>query len=368
MSEPDQQGSSNNPVQTGVQETFRAPIDPNSFPLDEGAGLQKSPKKTSGVLIVGLGLVAMIGIGVITLTQGKYLTPKTGSSSVPGDSDDMGAGIANGSGLRGHLVTRWQQGKAQYMLKMEPLDPRDAAGFAAVANNPAKPISINIRLLDSAGFALCGKEIVLHFDPTHASRVPAQLPHKRADAERILAEQQASVQRVSIQERARETGKDVFQNIQGNDGAVEALWSQGELPCSPDQYKKFDYWDLSTNFPTIAEQDAMLGRRPASPGIAAQGSTATSNTPGAKGRRKSAPKGPVSTYSVEGDDQISMYEASRSLLTDESGRSFFIPVKSDQTIAAAWASNYSHIHFKCDQQANCALRTNSGAILGRMSN
>ncbi|HEX4284784.1 MAG TPA: hypothetical protein VHZ28_06795 [Terracidiphilus sp.] len=323
MSEPDQHNaSSKKPEKIGTQEAFHAP---QEFPSDDQFIVRKPAKKSSGPLILILGFVAVVGVLGITLTQKQYLTPKAST-----DSDDLGAGVATASGLRGHLVTRWQ-GKTQYMLKMEPMDPRYAAGFSSVAANPPKAITINIRLIDAAGFALCGKEIVLHN---------------------------------SVQRAAQQTGVDVFQNIQGHDGSVEALWAEGELPCSPDQYKKFDYWDISTNFPTLAEQETLLGHRPM---VAGHPQTASSNQGEGKPKRKPVVKAPVSTYSVEGDDQISMYEASRSLLTDESGRSFYIPVKTDQAIAANWAANYSHIHFKCDQHSNCALRTGSGAILGRMS-
>ena len=336
MSEPVQGSSSAIVEPIGNQELFHAPQDPYNFPVDEGFVEQKKPsKRASGMLVLLLGLVAIAGVVVITLTQKQFLSPRTSSPS--SDSDDMGAGIAQASGLRGHLVTRWQQGKTQYMLKMEPLDPRDAAGFSAVAANISKPISINIRLLDAAGFALCGKQILLH----------------------------------SGSQPAAPAGTDVFQNIQGDDGSVEALWAQGNLPCSPDQYKKFDYWDLSTNFPTIAEQDVLLGRKPAitpATGVRTGAPQTTASSAGIRGRRKPAVKAPVSMFYFEGDDEVSMYEPARAILSDDSGRSFFIPVKTDQVIAATWAANYSHIHFKCDQHANCALRTGNGEILGRMSN
>lgn len=342
MSGPVQQASSALVEPIGNQELFHAQQDPYNFPVDEGFVEPKKPSKGgSGRLVLLLGLVAIAGVVVITVTQKQFLSPKgtssSSSSASSSDSDDMGAGIAQASGLRGHLVTRWQQGKTQYMLKMEPLDPRDAEGFSAVAANPSKLVSINIRLLDAAGFALCGKQILLHSGAQHAA----------------------------------EPGTDVFQNILGEDGSVEALWAQGELPCSPDQYKKFDYWDLSTNFPTIAEQDALLGRKPAvapASGVGVGSTQTTTSATGIKGRRKPAVKSPVSMFYFEGDDEVSMYEPARSVLTDDSGRSFFIPVKTDQAIAANWAANYSHIHFKCDQHANCALRTGNGEIQGRMSN
>lgn len=333
MSQSDQHASSALAEPVGNQEPQLAPLDPFNFPVDEQPIVEKkASKKSSGPLVLILGLVAIVGVVAITLTQKQFSTPKAPASP---DSDDMGAGISQASGLRGHLVTRWQQGKAQYMLKMEPLDPRDAAGFAAVTSNPPRAISINIRVLDSAGFALCGKSILLH-GPSGAQHTPAP------------------------------SGTDAFQNIQGESGSVEALWAQGDLPCSPDQYKKFDYWDLSTNFPTLAEQDALLGRKPAA--IPGQAPTATVAAASLRIRRKAVAKGSVSTFFVEGDDQISMYEPTRALLTDDSGQSFFIPSKGDQTVAANWAANYSHIHFKCDQHANCALRTGAGEILGRMSN
>jgi len=163
MSEPVQQASSAIVEPMGNQEILHAQQDPYNFPIDEGFVEQKKPsKRASGMLVLLLGLMAIAGVVVITVTQKQFLTPKGSLSSSSSDSDDMGAGIAQASGLRGHLVTRWQQGKTQYMLKMEPLDPRDAAGFSAVAGNPSKPVSINIRLLDAAGFALCGKQILLH--------------------------------------------------------------------------------------------------------------------------------------------------------------------------------------------------------------
>jgi hypothetical protein len=328
MSETELQTLDSVPTPTNAEELFRAPVDPNEQPWDDGSGIR--PRKgSSRVLMLLLGVIAMAACAVLVLSQ-KGL--KSATPNISSAADDLGAGISQASGLRGHLVTRWQ-GKAQYMLKIEPLDPRDAEGFAAVTANPSKPISIDIRLIDSAGFALCGKEIVL--------------PSMK-------------------QNQVQTNGADVFTNILGSDGKVEALWAQGDLPCSPDQYQRFDYWDLTTNFPILAEQDALLGRKPAVQ--AAETGAAAGPVGGPRGRRKPVVKAPVSTFYVEGDDQLSMYEASRHLLTDDSGRSFFIAGKSDQTIAANWAANYSHIHFKCDQHANCALRTGSGEILGRMSN
>jgi hypothetical protein len=165
------------------------------------------------------------------------------------------------------------------------------------------------------------------------------------------------------QEQARESGKDVFQDIAGTDGRVEALWSQGVLPCSPDQYARFDYWDISTNFPTIAEQQQLLNWKagPSKEEIAAAKEREAS-------QRKTAKKLPL-PYNVKGFDRVTSYEPARKLLTAGPGRSFFIDRKSDQAIVAEWAADSSLIYYACDQRAVCSLKHTGTAavVIGRMN-
>ena len=324
MSEPEGQKSNSTSFEGTKQELFHAPA--NLHEQTPGAESEvRQAKKSSGFLIVLLGLVVLAAGAVLVLSQKGLKSAKAAS-----DTDDLGSGIANASGLRGHLVTRWQ-GKTQYMLKIEPIDPRDADRFASVTAHPSKPIAINIRLLDSSGFALCGKEIVLPYEAKN---------------------------------EVQTNGADVFTNILGSDGKVEALWAQGELPCSPDQYQRFDYWDLSTNFPTLAEQDQSLGHRQKN-----VDSQQTALEARASARRRLVVKKPLSTFYIEGDDRITSYEPTRGLLVAGPGRSFVIDRKGDQATVADWATDSSLIHFKCDQHANCALRTASGSnvIFGRLS-
>jgi hypothetical protein len=351
----EQEKSSSAPTKVGSQELFHAPPDPNAAPnavsFGGESGIRRS-RNSSGLLVLLVGLFVIAAGAVLVLTQ-KGL--KAAKPNFAPNSDDLGAGISQASGLRGHLVTRWQ-GKAQYMLKIEPLDPRDAEGFAAVTANPSKPISINVSLLDSAGFALCGKEIVLQFDPARVRHSTMSLPKKQSDAERLLAQQrpetQTDTQRGAQQESARESGKDIFQNIQGSDGAVEALWAQGDLPCSPDQYQRFDYWDLSTNFPTLAEQDQALGH-----GQVEATSDESQSDREARGRpkRRVAAK-TQSTYLMQGDDRATEYDATRGLLVVGNSMRFLIDQKSDGQVVAGWADDDSLIHFTCDSHANCSLR------------
>ena len=320
MSEPEQQEPNGAPIKANKQELFHAPanLHEQTPGAESGAG---QAKKSSGLLIVLLGLVVLAAGAVLVLSQKGLKSAKAAS-----DTDDLGAGIANASGLRGHLVTRWQ-GKTQYMLKIEPIDPRDADRFASVTAHPSKPIAINIRLLDSSGFALCGKEIVLPYEAKN---------------------------------EVQTNGADVFTNILGSDGKVEALWAQGELPCSPDQYQRFDYWDLSTNFPTLAEQDQSLGHRD---------SESLENTMEARAtqKRKLVVKRALSTFCIEGDDRITSYEPTRGLLIAGPGRSFLIDRKGDQATVADWATDSSLIHFKCDQHANCALSRGGSMVPARMN-
>ena len=344
VSEPDQHNLSVN-SKVSNQELFHAPQEHDGLAPESPV----SPVRKSSLIFVLLFGVAIVAcLAVIASMQKRPNAP-----NIPPDADDLGQGVANASGLRGHLVTRWQKGKAQYMLKIEPLDPRDAVGFSNVTSNPSEPIAINIRVLDSAGFALCGKEIDLRFDPTRSLHANAALTKKSSGAH---PPQQAALQQAVLQETARESNKDLFQNIVASDGSVEALWAQGELPCSPDQYRRFDYWDLTTNFPTVGAQDQSTGRPHAE---SAEGA--------AKAKRKLAARGPVSNFYIEGDDRVTAYESSRSLLVLP-GRSFYIPSKSDQTTVADWASDSALIHFKCDQQENCSLRTGAHAVYGRVNN
>lgn len=346
------------PTKVGNQEIFHAPTAIEVLSPDTGLAVRPK-KKSSGPLLAGLFAVFVVAMGAfVLLTQKGPEKPKT-----PIDSDDLGAGIDNGSALRGHLVTRWQ-GKAQYMLKIEPLDARDSDGFAAVTGNPPGPIYINIRLLDSAGFALCGKQIVMSYNPAHATHANFPVPKNKTEAANQAILRQADLERVSAQEKARENGQDLFQNILDSNGKVEALWAQGNLPCSPDQYKRFDYWDLSTNFPTLAEQDQLLGRRHGGP----SDDDARSERASANSARHKAPPKPQSAFYMEGDDRATAFEPGRNVLTVGPGKAFTVVRTVDVATAESWADDSSLVHYTCDQHATCALKRagSPSVILAKM--
>ncbi len=326
--------------------------------LPEGhPGITRKPAKKNSSAILLVALAALMGCaGFLAVTQ---LGAK---SKNPGDADDLGQGILNGSGLRGHLVTRWQDKKAQYQLKIEPVDPRGADGFALVTGSPTQPISINVRVLDSSGFALCGKEILLPFDPAKALSNPT-LPKNKAEADAILAQRAADTQRMRADEQHRESGRDVFQPIAGSNGKIEALWAEGTLPCSPDQYKKFDYWDMTSGFPTLAEQQDLLDQKKVK-----KQELDLAEIRAFEEKHKAAAKKPTSAFYIEGTEQITAYEPSRGLLSAGAGRSFFVDHKSEPVVAE-WAADSALIQYRCDQRALCTIRRagSSVVILAKMN-
>jgi hypothetical protein len=316
------------------------------------------PKKGLPLWLMGgfAALVAFAVFVVYTATKPKDNAPPPG---------DMGPGIVAASGLRGHLNTRWdgdrKTGKLSYQLHLEAMEDRWQAGFSQVVLNPSMPLSVNIRLLDATGFALCGKEIAFHFDPQNAKLqvpMPATVgPNgKRLSAvERNAAYQaarQSAVAQMQAAEAVRERGKDVFQSQTGPDGLVTAVNVQGALPCSPDQYKRASYWDLNTNFPTLDEQAVLLDPRAA----ARQERESESGSHPAK----RVSRQPQTGFIIQGDERVMEYDSARGQLWTQ-GRTFQIDRRVGQVTAMGWANNNTLVHYRCDQQANCALSAPGGA-------
>ncbi len=302
------------------------------------------------LVLVGLLALAVLGVSLLFFARPRQTH----------ESDDLGQGVLSVSGLRGHLVTRWN-GKAQYQLHLEPLDYPDNPGFALVAGNPHQPYSINIRLLDSSGFSLCDKQILFPFDPARAV-APVELPpatHRRKPAEAaaelaaLQSAQQAQLQNAQAQEQQRERGQDIFQNQYGDDGKVVGLNAQGTLPCSVDAYRHFYYWDFTSNFPTRDEQQAMLDSKAAA---AAAQKLAQQQA----ARHHGAVRLPMPGFYVAGDETVTSYDPSRRLLIAGPGKGFFITTGSGQAIAASWAAKNELVHYRCDQHALCTLTSAGG--------
>jgi hypothetical protein len=315
----------------------------------EQSPIQPPPKKKPNLFLIG-GFAALVIFALFVV-----LTSRSKSSGPP--PGDLGPGIVAAAGLRGHLTTRWdgdaKTGRLAYQLRIEPMEDRWGAGFSRAITASPMPMSVNIRLLDSAGFALCGKEVDFPFNPQNAgvtipvsAQVGADGKKLPAAARAAAAEaaRQSQVAQMQAAEVAREHGKDLFQNQIATDGLVGAVNVQGALPCSPDQYRHADYWDFNTNFPSLEEQAVLLDPKLAH--------ARDLDTPGHPAKRTLAKLG--DGFVIQGDDRVTGYDSVRGLLWAEQ-KTFAVDKRLGQTTASAWASNYTLIHYKCDQHANCAL-------------
>ncbi len=317
---------------------------------EQPPAVEPPPKKKPNILLLG-GFAALIVFGIfvlMTMNKPKDDTPAPG---------DLGPGIVAVDGLRGHLDTRWEgnakTGRLVYKLQIVPMEDRWGAGFSKVVSSPPMPMSVNIRLLDSTGFALCGKEIDFRFDPQSVA-LPITVSAVGANGKKLsLAERNAAMQaamqsqitQMQAAEATRERGKDIFQNQTTAEGQVAAINAQGSLPCSPDQYRHVDYWDFSTNFPTLDEQAALLNPK--------AGEHAKEFEPPGHLQKRVLPK-LGDGFVIQGDDRVTGYDQARGVLWAEN-KTFAIDNKYGQATASAWASNYTLIHYRCDQHASCAL-------------
>ena len=311
---------------------------------------QQPPKKKPNFILIG-GFAALIIFAifvVMTVNKPKVDAPPPG---------DMGPGIVAVAGLRGHLDTKWdgnaKSGRLVYQLRIEPMEDRWGAGFSRVTSNPPMPLSVNVRLMDSSGFALCGKEIDFPFNPQNAE-VPVSSSAVGADGKKlsaaaraaaIQAARQSQITQMQAAEVIREHGKDLFQNQIATDGLVGAVNAQGTLPCSPDQYRHADYWDFNTNFPTLDEQAVLLDPKSAV--------HAREPDPSAHQAKRTLPKW-GDGFVIQGDDRVTGYDSARGLLWAED-KTFAIDKRYGQATAADWSNKYTLIHYKCDQHASCAL-------------
>jgi hypothetical protein len=313
-------------------------------------------KKPNLLLIGGFAALVIFAIFVVFTMRPKSNSPPPG---------DLGPGIVAAAGLRGHLDTRWdgdaKTGRLAYQLRIEPMEDRWGAGFTRAITAASMPMSVNVRLLDSTGFALCGKEVDFRFDPQHAE-LQVSVPTVGANGKKLsLAERNAAVEaarqsqisQMQAAEVTRERGKDIFQNQTTDDGQVTAVNAQGALPCSPDQFKRADYWDFNTNFPTLAEQAELLDPKGAQHAKELE-------PPAHPGKRSLAR--PQEGFVIQGDDRVTGYDSGRGVLTAEE-KTFTIDKRYGQAAATAWANNYTLIHYRCDQQANCALSAAGNATV-----
>lgn len=319
---------------------FSEPVNASPDHKQPSRTARSSTRGFDSVTMRRLPQVAMVLLGAGILASVIFiflmLNKPTSSASAP-SFEDLGPGVSNIAGLKGHLVTRWQKG-VQYQLKFEPLFAIYAPGFSFTVGHPPGPLWINLRLLDSTGYQLCGKQVEFHIVPARSN---IDFTLLRQPAVRKLTVSVASPNAPTPAGRKPDT----FQNDLGDSGQIASVYAQGVLPCSEAQYKKFNYWDFSTNFPSLDKQDALMK----APAIAEARAAAAARE--AQNRKEA--RSPH--YFVEGDTAVRGYDQATATLQAGTGQSFIVVKRAELATANSWAESNAQIHYKCDTYSNCML-------------
>jgi hypothetical protein len=315
----------------------------------------ENPVRVYAAAGIGLGILFGIILGIIFWhsggAEGRY---------------DLGVARSKAAGLKGHLYIEWDK-KVKYRLTIEPEEADRLAGFALSVTSSSRPLAINLQLQDDQGFSLCGKDILLRFDPRGAAALEATAPAVPAVASpsaTLTASQPAQAidfGKLDAQEAARERGQDLFQNQIGADGQIAALSAQGEIPCSKSAYQKAATWSFTPDFPSLAEQDELLKRQqdlltppPPPP------------PPTAAIHKKKVTLKPLG-YTVEGDDAIVEFDASFGVIETRGKKLFLIDKATAAAANPAWQDYPLNIHYHCDAMSNCTLtHSGLGALRVRM--
>jgi hypothetical protein len=258
---------------------------------------------------IAMALAVMLPVAIVLVVLLWSLKGKSAND------DDLGMGVFDAAGLKGHLITKWD-GKAIYRLRIEPDNQSQLAGFAATIANPPYPLSFNIRLKDSSGFALCGKTLPLNPD-----------------------------------NQANNQGSDTFQNEIGSNGKILSISTEGTLPCSVEQYKRITSWDLSAIFPVVDVQDELL-KHPFK-------KDAQANTKKSKSRSGSVTVLRSLPAPIEGDTVVVGDNLKLGVVETGSGKVFVLDKRESQNSVAKWLVSPAIIHYQCDLKARCII-TRSG--------
>ncbi len=254
-----------------------------------------------------------------------YTFPNLFQLHSPAPYIDMGSRQFDPAGLSGRLIVSWEK-SASYQLFLDPQSQTQTAGFAAVAQDPPRQLSVTIRLKNADGLVACQKEILFL---ASASLAPD------ANSGDALAPQKT------------ETG-DTVQNMPGKDGQIAEIDITGPLPCSAKAYTTFKSWGFTTDFPSLAGQNEWL-LHPREPGARRR----------IRNHRLSIPSEHLAAP-IEGNDVIVADNPSRGTVETSSGREFYLGAAGMRNRTAEWQVFPAPIHYRCDKTGSCTLtRTNS---------
>ncbi|MGA7341756.1 MAG: hypothetical protein WBE72_21055 [Terracidiphilus sp.] len=272
------------------------------------------------LLLIGgavLGFTVLMVVLLVALNSSK-------TESAP-SFIDLGTGNIASAGLGARLIAKWD-GKAGYELHIDALSPQQIPGFSAVAGNPPRPLSVNLRMKDLSGSVLCQKEILLPFDPGAAAN-PDQaqplVPGKTLDG-------------------------DTVENVAGDDGQIDEIVVNGQLLCPVKLYKRLVSWDFSSNFPALAEQEEWMRHE-----LSVE---ADLRRKAAQARARALiPRVAPLPAPIDGDDVIVSDNPSRGTVTTSAGRQFYIGRGGLRSTAPGWQVFPASIHFHCNTRAICTL-------------
>jgi hypothetical protein len=329
-----------------------APIEPvaDALPELEGVGAAKPPSMTTYRLAVMGALLGVVFVVLIMALSGLF-------SSAPAPFD-LGTVRSDGVGLKGRLFTKWEDKKLEYRLSFEPTYPEQKEEFSYAVTDSPRPLSIGIQLLDSMGFALCTRNILLAYDPGKAAAASAAAgagadPGK-ADGQSVPP---SDLDRLRAAEAQREKGNDIFQNQTGSDGLVAALSAEGVIPCSKSAYEKATTWSFQPDFPSLAEQSELLKQSKVQQVTVEQKAVAR--------KRKPVKAAAPLRFSIEGDDVIVDYDVSAGILEGSSGENFYIDKDASQATQAVWQNLPARIHYRCDATTGCTVTRDGSGVMVR---
>jgi hypothetical protein len=311
---------------------------------------------------------ATIGVGLGALA-GLIIAAISWNMSNPSGPYDLGALTSEGVGIKGRLFTRWE-GKLGYRVSFEPSYPEQLAGFSLAAGNSPRPASIDIQLMDAKGFVLCSKDILLRYSAREVVEPTASIPGTEdgnpagGNSPNPQPAQATAAATIDDSEIARERGNDVFQYQFSPSGQIAALTSAGDLPCARDLYERVTSWSFAPDFPNLAQQAEMVKRLNEPPATAPEDTAKTYTV-----RRKAAPKSaaPAPAFYIEGDDSIALYDASTGTIETNANRVFLIDRASAEANVLKAADFPLGVHYRCDQNENCVLRSRGvGLLHGRL--
>jgi hypothetical protein len=335
--------STNHPLGANPNPAQQAPLPP--MPPNAGEWMPRIQQflsvRTNFYAAVSVGLGILCGIAVAAISW--HVTNPAGPY-------DLGSVTSSAVGLKGRLLTKWDK-KLQYHLTFEPGAPQQLKEFAAAIESSPRPLSIGIQLTDAQGFVLCSKTVLIKYDSRNAEPREGQTETGTVAGDPPVRGSEA--QPADTQEGVREQGSDVFTNELGPDGQITSISAQGDLPCSASAYENAVAWSFSPDFPSVAEQDALLHHLDEKAAIAA------ANPRGVLAARKRAvtriAAGPVPKFFIEGEDAIVDYDTAAGIISTRGGKTFTIDRTGAEAASLKGRDFPLHVHYRCDQFGACTL-------------